>query len=253
MSNRRHEKTHSAVVAAAALASLVMSLLVGCDLIKREQTSRAKTAAPEARSGGAATVGVKIGAGPAVATTETTATNTVVTQPAAPETTATATPSQQAAAPASPPTQSASAQPAGGKAPPGATNPTPRPKLHLITYVDGGDSDRNSRALATARRYLAGARRVAIHGSGDRKLTAELRDYFRKEIRNVSLSDKADVVIDFMGRLDHPRGKKRRTAIVTVSRDDQEIFRYKLGPEEYRVGDDPAEAFSRVASDLFER
>jgi len=39
----------------------------------------------------------------------------------------------------------------------------------------------------------------------------------------------------------------------TVSKGGRVIFRYQLGPEEYRVGDNPAEAFGRVLADALGR
>ena len=74
-----------------------------------------------------------------------------------------------------------------------------------------------------------------------------ITDRLKKEVSSVTIADSADTTVDFNGVLDHiGRGKKRRSAQATVSRNGRVIFRYEMPAEEYRVGDTPAEAFARV-------
>ncbi|HJT17056.1 MAG TPA: hypothetical protein VJ853_06705, partial [Thermoanaerobaculia bacterium] len=74
--------------------------------------------------------------------------------------------------------------------------------------------------------------------------------------RNLGLTvaDDAPVTVHFTGSLEHLRfGRKRREGHATITKNGRTIFRYELKPEEYRVGDNPAEAFARVLSDVFGR
>jgi hypothetical protein len=58
-------------------------------------------------------------------------------------------------------------------------------------------------------------------------------------------------VIRFDGALDRlGRGRKRRSASASIVKNGRTVFRYELKPEEYRVGDDPAEAFARILGDV---
>jgi serine/threonine-protein kinase len=128
--------------------------------------------------------------------------------------------------------------------------PTPAP-ASVRTYIDGdsGDADVNDRLLENLRRQLSGVREVAVRGEG------EMYDDLVRRIQDdhgMTVSDSADTVIDFNGTLERlSRGRKRRAAEATISRNGRVIFRYQLPAEEYRVGDTPAEAFSRVISEAF--
>ncbi len=71
------------------------------------------------------------------------------------------------------------------------------------------------------------------------------------KLGGLTVTEGADTVINFDGTLERlGRGKKRRAAQATVSRNGRVVFRYELPAEEYRVGDTPAEAFARVFSDI---
>jgi tRNA A-37 threonylcarbamoyl transferase component Bud32/outer membrane biosynthesis protein TonB len=128
-----------------------------------------------------------------------------------------------------------------------APAPAPAPS-HVATFVENGDGDANDAAIAAARAALAGTTRVAVRGNGDARLTAELA---RMLAKNLTVDDGADVVITFNGTLDRlGRGRKRRAATASVAKNGRTLFRYELPAQEYRVGDDPAEAFARVLSDV---
>ena len=79
--------------------------------------------------------------------------------------------------------------------------------------------------------------------------TAELARILTRH--DVAVADDADVVIHFDGALERlGRGRKRRSASASISKNGRTVFRYELKPEEYRVGDDPAEAFARILGDI---
>jgi len=121
-----------------------------------------------------------------------------------------------------------------------------RPVAVTETYLDGGtgDSDANDRMLASLQRQLSGVSQVAVQGSGDpallRALTAAISE-------QVTVTPGADVVIHFNGSVERlGRGRKRRAAEASIVKQGRVIFRYELPSQQYRVGDDPAEAFARV-------
>ena len=116
-------------------------------------------------------------------------------------------------------------------------------------YVEGGDSDVNDRLLSDFKQHLQGVTRIAVHANNAEMLKG-LTDRLKKEASNVTVADGADTTVDFNGALDHiGRGKKRRSAQATVSKNGRVIFRYEMPAEEYRVGDTPAEAFARLLVD----
>ncbi len=174
----------------------------------------------------------------APATTTTAATTSSGT--AAPPATATVTPAPKKKAviekpPAPTPTRS--------------TAPTPAPPP-VRTFVDGegGDSGVNDQALSDAKRHLSGITRVTIRAN-NAEMLKDLSDHLRRG--GLTVTEGADTVINFDGTLERlGRGKKRRAAQATVSRNGRVVFRYELPAEEYRVGDTPAEAFARVFSDI---
>jgi serine/threonine-protein kinase len=128
---------------------------------------------------------------------------------------------------------------------------TPSSSVH--TYMDSrGDSTWNAAALDYARKQLAGTKSVAIQGSssGDPALVEELERLFTRA--GVTVSPSATTVIHFHGKLDRLSfGRKTRFADATIVRGGRTVFHYQLPREDYRTGDDPAEAFARVAADLF--
>jgi hypothetical protein len=90
---------------------------------------------------------------------------------------------------------------------------------------------------------------VALDTPGEGRRLAEL-------VRNsdLTIADDADTVIHFQGIVTRMRfGRKRRAGQATITRNGQIVFRWEMRPEEYRVGDIPAEAFARVLSDVFGR
>ena len=149
-------------------------------------------------------------------------------------------------------------QPARQPVPQPVPTPAPAPVQSapappVQTFIDGdrGDADVNERLVEDLRKQLGSVQSVAVRGSGD------MYDDLVRRIRDdhgLTISDDAETVISFDGKLDRlARGRKRRWAEATISRGNRVIFRYELPAEEYRVGDTPAEAFSRVISDIFGR
>jgi hypothetical protein len=115
-------------------------------------------------------------------------------------------------------------------------------------YVDGGDNeDANERALEVLRKELRGVREVELRG--------DMYNWVQRTVRNAGLSivDSAEVIINFEGKYEQlGRGRKKRSARVTITKRGKPIFRYVLPEEVYRVGDAPPEAFARVLSDAVE-
>ena len=106
--------------------------------------------------------------------------------------------------------------------------------------------------MAYAKRQLAGVKSVAVQGSssGDPELVEKLEQLLTRN--GIAVSPSADTVIKFHGKLDRRSfGRKTRFADATIVRRGRPVFHYTLPLEEYRAGDDPAEAFARVAVDLF--
>ena len=124
----------------------------------------------------------------------------------------------------------------------------PQSSASVPTYVDGGeDSDANERALEQLRRQVRGTKTVALRaGAMQVEVARALREYFP----NLDFAPYADVVIRFDGRMERlGRGRKRRGAVATVSKNGRVIFRYELPDEVYRVGMAPPDAFARVLAD----
>ena len=117
-------------------------------------------------------------------------------------------------------------------------------------YLEGGVGARNDSAIAAARERLHNVTRVALDARGDTDLVAQLRD--RLAGLNLTVVDRADVIIRFYGTVTHLRfGRKMRAGEATILKNGRPIFRYQMKAEQYRVGDNPAEAFARVLSDVF--
>jgi hypothetical protein len=123
-------------------------------------------------------------------------------------------------------------------------------KSTSLTYVDGGEGDRsgNEAALAEARQSLSGVTRVAVRGEN-----SPLLDELRKHVGTfATVDDDASVAINFSGNVEHLGfGRKRRSGSARITRKGHVLFRWELPPQIYRIGDDPADAFGRVAHDLF--
>jgi serine/threonine-protein kinase len=124
------------------------------------------------------------------------------------------------------------------------------PALPLLKYGDGqADTGSNDAALRQLREQLAGVKTIALRG-GESDLLNQLSSSLKDK---VTIASNADVTIDFNGRLERlGRGRKRRSATVTISKHGHAFFQYELPPEEYRVGDNPAEAFSRVLKEALQ-
>src|SRR3954452_3733465 len=125
--------------------------------------------------------------------------------------------------------------------------PQPPPQS-LPPYIEGGDDNANEATVASAQHALSGTKRVALRANDARWSNELTRQLTRHDI---AVADDADVIIHFDGTLDHlGRGRKRRAASASITKGGRTVFRYELKPEEYRVGDDPAEAFARILGDV---
>jgi len=126
--------------------------------------------------------------------------------------------------------------------------PAPTPAPSIAAYIEGGDGDANDAILESAQRALSGTTRVAVRANDAVWSTHLTRILTRHDI---AVADDADVVIHFDGALERlGRGRKRRSASASITKNGRTVFRYELKPEEYRVGDDPAEAFARILGDV---
>lgn len=144
----------------------------------------------------------------------------------------------------------ASAPPAVEAASPVVRREEP-PAAGGATFHEGGDSDANERAVEDLRHAIAGVTRVGVVVTGE--FAEELPKVLHKRVPGVDfVNGNAAVTIHFEGAVERlGRFRKRRSARATVSRDGRVVFRYELAPEEYRAGDNPAEAFARAVSDGF--
>jgi serine/threonine protein kinase len=128
--------------------------------------------------------------------------------------------------------------------------PEPAPSGQVHTYTEGGDSASNDEAMSYLQTALRGVSRVAVEGSGDVVQTKILSEALRR--RGLTIADGSDVTIRFNGTVARLGfGRKRRAADASIMKSGRVIFRYQLPAQEYRVGDNPAEAFARVISDAF--
>jgi eukaryotic-like serine/threonine-protein kinase len=130
----------------------------------------------------------------------------------------------------------------------------PRPPVQATSvrpFIDGdtGDADVNEELVSELSTKLIGVTSIAVRGTAnDQQKT--LIDRLKRN--DITVADNATTVVDFDGTLEQMgRGKKRRSARATITKDGRVIFRYELPPEEYRVGDSPAEAFARILSEAF--
>jgi serine/threonine protein kinase len=118
-------------------------------------------------------------------------------------------------------------------------------------YVDGGDDGDNQRALDNLRRNLRGTKSMSLRGGAMRD---ELYRAMRDQLPDMEFDGEADVIVRFEGTAERAGrlGRKRRSGIGTVTKNGRVIFRYELPGEDYRVGDNAAEAFARVIANAFE-
>lgn len=175
--------------------------------------------------------------------TETTAPPTQTVAPVAPVVTQTVAPKPKRpkkVTPAPAPVQAA-------QTPAPAPAPAPAP-VTVVRFVEGGDGSSNDSAVAATRRELGSVSSIAVRGEGDSDLTTKLVNIVKGK---VGVSDSSDVVINFNGHIERRGfGRKTRSANATISKNGQVLFRYEMAPENYRTGDDPAEAFARVLMDV---
>jgi len=119
-------------------------------------------------------------------------------------------------------------------------------------YVDGGDDeDENERAMESLRRALRGTKAMSLRGGGMRD---ELYRAMRDQLPDMNFEGDADVIIRFEGTMERRgrAGLKRRAGSGIVTKNGKVVFRYELAPEDYRVGDNAAEAFARVIANAVE-
>jgi hypothetical protein len=115
-------------------------------------------------------------------------------------------------------------------------------------YTEGGDGDANDAALEELRRAVSGASTIGVSGGA---MSEQLMRTLQKSVSGVSFTPgNADVTIHFEGTLERRgMGRKRRAAHATITKGGRTVFRYDLPSEDYRIGDDPVEAFARAVSD----
>ena len=107
----------------------------------------------------------------------------------------------------------------------------------------------NDHVMSDLKQQLHGVTRIAVHANNAEMLKG-LTDRLKKEVSDLTVADGAETTVDFNGVLDRlGRGKKRRSAQASVSKNGRVIFRYEMPAEEYRVGDTPAEAFGRILAE----
>jgi len=123
--------------------------------------------------------------------------------------------------------------------------------MSFPTFREGAARIANESAMNVARMQLRNVKEVRLTGGGPlllREVASVLEEL------DIAVVENADVAIHFQGQIDMgPRRRKRRSAEATIIRNGRPVLRYVMPPQEYRVGDNPAEAFGRVLSDLFER
>jgi hypothetical protein len=101
------------------------------------------------------------------------------------------------------------------------------------------------------RREVSGVRRIEVHGGA---MQTELTKALKEQFPNLEIAEGVPVVIRFEGVMERlGRGRKRRAANATISKNGRVIFRYELPDEVFRVGMHPPEAFVNVLGDAFEQ
>jgi len=241
------------------LLAIIVLLVVLIRRATHPSTTVAETNTVATTSSAAATTTVDV-APPATDTTptvvpviETTATTetapvtaTETTETVAPVTTTTVAPVTQTVAPK--PKRPKKVVPAPVPVPVTDTTPPPPPPpapVTVVRFVEGGDDSTNESAIAATKRELGSVSQIAVRGSGgDADLTTKLVNIVKGQ---VGVSDSANVVIEFNGHIERRGfGRKTRSGNATISKGGQVLLRYEMPAENYRTGDDPAEAFARV-------
>jgi eukaryotic-like serine/threonine-protein kinase len=135
---------------------------------------------------------------------------------------------------------------------PEPVKPTPAPvQSNVPVYVDGGeDESTNEQLIEQLRREAVGVRKIEVHAGA---MQNELVRALKEEFPRLEIGNGASVVIRFDGTLERlGRGRKRRAATATITKNGRVIFRYELPSEVFRVGMHPPEAFVNVLSDAVE-
>ncbi len=119
------------------------------------------------------------------------------------------------------------------------------------TYMEGGSKAANDAVLKAAKTQLQNVWQVSLAGTVDPpELTKQLGELLNRN--RIVVVEHADVAIHFDGTLDRGRlGRKHRAAEATITRNGRPVLRYVLPSEEYRVGDNPAEAFVGIMRHVF--
>ncbi|HEX3111185.1 MAG TPA: protein kinase [Thermoanaerobaculia bacterium] len=129
--------------------------------------------------------------------------------------------------------------------------PAPVEEPVLATYTEGGDRHVNGSLLDQLRSQLAGVNKIALDAG---PMQDELTKALTHEIPTLAIVDSAPVSVHFNGTFERlGRGRKRRAAQATVTKNGHVIFRYEMPSEEYRVGATPVEAFTDLLANALPR
>lgn len=242
---RRNVKPY-AIIAAALLVVAVLSIAATVWFMKQSSETTTKIAEPIASK--PTQTALNVVAEPATMTVAN-VTTTVASVTQTPGQTAGQTHDQPATLTAAP-----SPSPARPREPEPQHQPQPAPQpvaeAPVAAYTEGGDRDANGALLEHLRSQLNGVTRVALQAG---PMQDELTNALTHEIPTLTIAEGAPVTIRFNGTFEHlGRGRKRRAAQATVSKNGHVIFRYEMPSEEYRIGATPVEAFVDVLSNAFQ-
>jgi serine/threonine-protein kinase len=233
---RRNVKPY-AIIAAALVVVAILSIAATVWFMKQSSETITKIAEPSAAKPTQTAVNV-------VAEPTTTTVAPIETTTVAPVTQTHEQPATLSGASATQPTRPREPEP--------QPQPVPQPvaEAPVATYAEGGDRDTNGSLLEHLRSQLNGVTRVALQAG---PMQDELTNALTHEIPTLTVVDGAPVTIRFNGTFEHlGRGRKRRAAQATISKNGRVIFRYEMPSEEYRVGATPVEAFVDVMSNAFQ-
>jgi len=233
---RRNVKPY-AIIAAALLVVAILSIAATVWFLRPSAETTTKIAEPIAAKPTQTAVNV-------VAEPATTTLAAVDTPTVAPVTQTPEQPAPVNGTPAPAPTRPRESEPQPQPvAPPVAEAP-------VAAYTEGGDRDANGSLLEHLRSQLNGVTRVALQAG---PMQDELTNALTHEIPALTVVDGAPVTIRFNGTFERlGRGRKRRAAQATISKNGRVIFRYEMPSEEYRIGATPVEAFVDVMSNAFQ-
>ena len=249
------QKRQLPIAALGAIIGILLLAIIAMLFVLLRPTRPTPAPTPTATTASASTTQVEVVVPPATVTETTTTTQPTATTVESTDTTASTATVEQPAPP--PPTQTVAPKRVAKKKEPArpVARPTPEPVTPapppeppaprtVQRFVEGGDSDANESAIIATRRDLESTSEIAVRGTGDAALTTKLVNLVKQ---NLTVSDGANVVVDFNGKVDRRAfGRKQRSATATISKNGRVVFRYEMPLEAYRVGDDPADAFARV-------